>query len=538
MAETGSVTAQDSSKSSGPERHGFKVRLQLVSIDVLQALAGRVDDPEDASSVNSVSSVVPALPPPQTVVTSATTGPDGVVATDSAIRLAAEYRIDLLRRIRRAKATGKPGEIVGVELEDDITEHLLVLGVGDGSPSATREAGAKLASRIDDVETVLCDVTASMSKPALRAFCEGLLLASYRFSRKTTDTPTKTVTVQLAVASVSSSQPVVDRAVATARAVVWARDLANRPSNEKNPQWIAERAVELGVGTGMRVRVLEESALVAGGFGGLLAVGGGSASPPRLIVLEHRRVPTAPHVVLIGKGITFDSGGLCIKPADGMPLMKTDMSGAAAVLAVMSALSELNITANVTGVLACAENMPSGGSYRPGDVVTHYDGQTSEVLDTDAEGRMVLADAIAYAAAQIRCDVIVDIATLTGAATLGLSRIYGALFTADQGLAKRLVQAGNESNDRVWEMPLVEEYRFGLDSPIADIAHLSRGKTGGGSITAGLFLREFTHGKRWAHIDMAGPGRAEAPRAELTRGATGFGVRILLRWLEDSPHLW
>ena len=515
------------------------VRLQLVSVDVLQAL-GFVsgDDSEDESSLTIISPNARALPPAHVVVVAATPGPDGIVADDVGIRLAAAYRIDLSRRLRRADAKGKAGELISVELEDDVTEQLIVLGLGDGGAAAAREAGARLAGRIDSSELVLCDVTATLSRPSFRAFCEGLLLASYKFSRKTSQPPKKPVTVQLAVAAVASSQDVLNEAISTAHAVFLARELANRPSNEKDPAWLAGQARAIGKAAGLRVRVIDEAGLERGGFGGLLAVGRGSKNPPRLIILDHRGEAGGPNVVLVGKGVTFDSGGLSIKPADGMPLMKTDMSGAAAVLAVMSALPELGVTANVTGILACAENMPGGDAYRPGDIVRHFDGRTSEVFNTDAEGRMVLADAIAYAAGRLRPDVIVDIATLTGAATMGLSRHYGALYATDEGLAHALELAGSRSNDPLWRMPLVEEYRSSLDSSIADISHVSRTKVNGGSITAALFLREFTGGKRWAHLDIAGPGRAESARAELTRGATGFGVRVLLRWLESSPNLW
>ncbi len=513
------------------------LRLQLVPLDVLQALSVSVEDAEDQSALTAPATVGAA--PPSIVVTSATADPDGgVTAGDVGIRLAAEQRIDLPRRLRRADATGKVGEIVEVELEDDTTETLLVLGVGDDHSGDARKAGAALAKRIKHAEVVLCDVTASMSHASLRAFCEGLLLASYQFSRKSKQSEPKSTVVQLAVAGLASSQVVVDQAITTSRAVCFARDLANRPSNEKNPQWLAEQAIAIAKKSRLRVRVLDEKALERGGFGGLLAVGGGSANPPRLIVTEYRGDPTAPRVVLVGKGITFDSGGLSLKPADGMPMMKTDMSGAAAVLAVMSCLDDLGVAANVVGLLACAENMPSGSAYRPGDVVRHFGGRTSEVLNTDAEGRMVLADAIAYANARLRPDVIVDVATLTGAATMGLSRQLGALFTSDDGLAKRLEIAGQETNDQIWRLPLAAEYRSSLDSPIADIAHVSRGNVGAGAITAALFLKEFAGTRRWAHLDIAGPARAEKDQGERTRGATGFGVRLLLRWLQSSPNLW
>lgn len=513
------------------------LRLQLVPLDVLQALGVSADDDEQSAVATPLTATVSG-PPANIIVASSTPGPDGVVADDIALRLAASHRIDVARRMQRADATGSAGEIVEIDLEDDTTESLLVLGMGDGGVAAAREAGAKLAPRLGGADVVLCDVTATLSRASLESFCEGLLLASYHFSRKSEQPESSTTVVQLVVPSVATVQAVLTRAQAVSQAVFLARDLANAPSNEKNPTTLADQSRQLAKRAKLRYRVIDAAGLERGGFGGLLAVGGGSVQPPNLIVLEHRGEIAAPRVVLVGKGITFDSGGLSIKPPEGMPLMKTDMSGAAAVLGVMSALAELKVTTNVVALLACAENMPSGSAYRPGDVVRHYGGQTSEVRNTDAEGRMVLADALAYAAARLHPDAIIDVATLTGAATLGLSRVFGALYSADDGLTLALERAADESNDRLWRMPLVNEYRSSLDSPIADISHVSDGSVGGGSITAALFLREFTAGKRWAHLDIAGPARAEAARAELTRGATGYGVRLLLRWLSNAPNLW
>ena len=245
-------------------------------------------------------------------------------------------------------------------------------------------------------------------------------------------------------------------------------------------------------------------------------------------------------MVLVGKGITFDSGGLSLKPTDNMKAMKTDMAGGAVVMAVMSALGALGVRARVTGLVAAAENMPSGSAMRPSDVITHYGGKTSEVLNTDAEGRLVLADALAYADAELDPDVIVDIATLTGAARVALGQRYGALYATDDDLATALTRAGAASGEPMWRMPLVDDYRQAIESRVADVANIDQPATtgerlGGGSIMAALFLREFVGGRRWAHLDVAGPGRATSEDAELTRGATGFGARALLGWLTTTP---
>jgi leucyl aminopeptidase len=304
----------------------------------------------------------------------------------------------------------------------------------------------------------------------------------------------------------------------------------------KGPAWLADQAEQAAATAGLGCRIWDEDALAADGFGGLLAVGSGSARPPRLIELSYRPDGAQAHIVLAGKGITFDSGGLSLKPNDGMKLMKTDMAGGAVVIAVLSALAELGVTARVTGLIAAAENLPSGSAYRPGDVITHYGGRTVEVLNTDAEGRLVLADALAYADAVHQPDALVDIATLTGAARVALGTSLGALYATDDTVAAGLLAAGQASGDRLWRMPLVQDYTDALDSPVADLAHVARPGTAGsyaGSIAAALFLREFTGGRPWAHLDVAGAARAGSDDGEITRGATGFGTRLLLRWLTD-----
>jgi leucyl aminopeptidase len=318
----------------------------------------------------------------------------------------------------------------------------------------------------------------------------------------------------------------------------------------KSPEWLAVEAVAVAAEHGLSSRVWREAELAAGGFGGILAVGSGSIHPPRLIELSYQPPQYQPaadqpardqparadqHVVLIGKGITFDSGGLSLKPNDGMKLMKTDMAGGAAVIGAMSALGRLGVRARVTGLVAAAENMPSGTAMRVGDVITHYGGQTVEVLNTDAEGRLVLADALAYADDALAPDLVVDLATLTGAARVALGTSIAALYATDDDLATALLDAGTASGDRLWRMPLAADYRGGLDSPVADLANMARAGGRAGSIDAALFLREFTGGRSWAHLDIAGAARATSDDGENTKGATGFGTRLLLRWLAASP---
>jgi len=241
---------------------------------------------------------------------------------------------------------------------------------------------------------------------------------------------------------------------------------------------------------------------------------------------------TTPRVVLVGKGITFDTGGLQVKPSDGMLAMKTDMSGSAVVLAVLAACRELDVPVRVTGLLALAENAVGAAAYRPGDVVTQFGGRTVEIGNTDAEGRIVLADALAYADAHLDPDWLVDVATLTGAARIALGRVMAPVFATDAALSDSLVEAGRTTGETLWPMPLATTYRRALDSDVADVAHIAPG-VGGGAVTAALFLREFVGERSWAHLDIAGTGRSDVDAGILAKGGTGFGTRLLLRWLEE-----
>jgi leucyl aminopeptidase len=426
--------------------------------------------------------------------------------------------------------SGKAGEIT--ESAITIAGHVIrvqFLGVGDRSASALRRAGAELARRCSDGKIAVTD--AAGPGDALGAFAEGILLGGYSFSLRSQPPPNPPGEVRLLVTDPDASADALRQAALVAEAVALARDLANTPSARKSPQWLADEAVRATADRGVDVRVWQDDELAAEGFGGLLAVGSGSARPPRLIELSYRPPGAQSHVVLVGKGITFDSGGLSLKPNDGMKLMKTDMAGGGVVIAVLSVLAELGVRARVTGLVAAAENMPSGSAYRPGDVISQYGGRTVEVLNTDAEGRLVMADALAYAVAHLAPDQIIDIATLTGAARVALGGVYAALYATSDSLADALTAAGQASGDRLWRMPLEPGYRPALDSPVADIAHVSRHQSGAGSIVAALFLREFAGATPWAHLDIAGPGRAAADDGEVTKGATGFGTRLLLSWL-------
>ncbi|MFL6152969.1 MAG: leucyl aminopeptidase family protein [Ornithinibacter sp.] len=414
--------------------------------------------------------------------------------------------------------------------------RVVLVGVGDGSDAAWRTAGAAVGRATRGTGDVLHAVGDTASGSALVAYVENVVLASWASPRWTRDgAVTGCEPSTTAVVTGTADDGAVRRAVARARAQLLARGLATTPSNTKNPAWLARQASTVARRAGLESRVWDERRLRADGFGGILAVGQGSATPPRLVRLDHEpagATAATPRVVLVGKGITFDTGGLQIKPADGMLGMKTDMSGAAVVLAVLSACRELEVPVRVTGLLAIAENAVGGGSYRPGDVVTQYGGRTVEIGNTDAEGRIVLADALAYADAHLDPAWLVDVATLTGAARIALGRALAPVFSTDAGLTEALVAAGATTGETLWPMPLPDTYRRALDSDVADLTHIAPG-VGGGAVTAALFLREFVGERRWAHLDIAGTGRSDVDAGSSVKGATGFGTRLLLRWLEE-----
>ncbi|MFL6077671.1 MAG: leucyl aminopeptidase family protein [Mycobacteriales bacterium] len=400
-----------------------------------------------------------------------------------------------------------------------------LIGTGDGSPADLRRAGAGLA-RTAAADDEVAAVLPAARGGAVQAFVEGLALASYRYSF-TPDDGARRPAVRLAAGGDTAG---VTAGLTLAGAVEFARDLVNTPANRKNPAWLAERASAEAAARGVEARIRDEEWLAAHGCGGILAVGAGSVSPPRLIELAYRPEGARAHVVLVGKGITFDTGGISLKPASGLILMKKDMAGAATVLATVLGAAELALPVAVTALAPAAENAVSGSAYRNGDVIRHYGGRTTEVTNTDAEGRLVLADALAYAADRLDPDYLVDYATLTGAARVALGRRTAALFATDDRLADRLLAAASRAGEGLWRLPLVEDYRRDLRSPVADADH-SPHPAIAGSIIGALFLEPFAGGRPWAHVDFSAPSWAEEDEVELVRGATGYGVRTLLTWI-------
>jgi leucyl aminopeptidase len=427
--------------------------------------------------------------------------------------------------------TGKAGSLHTLPRPTSTPSVVHLVGIGDGGEAAMRSAGAAVTRAVSGRPRATVALPDGPAPDAVRGLAEGLLLAAYRFTLASGAEPPKLRRIDL----LTEDPDTVDAEVAIARVIAeatWlARDLVNTPGLLKSPEWLANAAVKAAAAHGVAATVRGPEQLAAEGFGGLLAVGGGSARGPRLVELTWAPRGAKQHVVLVGKGITFDTGGISIKPGPGMALMKKDMGGAAAVLGTVLAAAALELPIRVTALLPIAENMPSGSAYRPGDVIRHHGGKTSEVLNTDAEGRLVLADALAYAAARLRPDVLVDLATLTGAQSVSLGKRTAALFSPSDELADALAAAAGEAGERVWRMPLAEDYVGELRSDVADVNNAAGNP---GAITAALYLREFAGdaADRWAHLDMSGPAWSDKPDGELARGATGWGVRTLVRWLQ------
>ncbi|HVK27847.1 MAG TPA: leucyl aminopeptidase family protein, partial [Nocardioides sp.] len=371
---------------------------------------------------------------------------------------------------------------------------------------------------------------------AVEAFVVGTMLGGFVFhwrSQGPEHTPVRRVV--LAGPTLSADRASLERAVALGGAGWRSRLLATVPSNLKNPAWLAEQASDLAAVAGLDIDVWDEERLAKDGFGGILAVGAASASPSRLIRLDYtpagvsaRAAKKLPLVVIVGKGITFDTGGLSIKPSASMGSMKRDMTGGAVVLATMAALADVECPVRVVGLVAAAENAISGSALRPGDVITHWGGRTTEVGNTDAEGRLVLADALAYATATLDPAVVVDVATLTGAVKVALGQQVGGLFANDDDLATALAEAGERAGEPLWRFPLYAGYEDKLASKVADAAN---DPGGAGAITAALFLQHFAGDVRWAHLDIASVGDVEKEWHEWTVGPSGFGSRLLLTWL-------
>ena len=446
------------------------------------------------------------------------------------------------------KFAGKTGQLTHFYTAGRLpAKRIMVVGLGGReslNAETVRRAAASALRRARDLgaRTVAIEVLGDKlpAVHAAHAVVEGGILGTYTFDRYKKEKTEKFVEELRVVEPDSSRAADVREGLRVgqlfAESTWLARDLINAPANDVHPTYLAGVAKQVAREGKLRVRVYDKTECARMGMGAYLGVAAGSVQPPRFIHLTYVPKGRARRkVVVIGKGITFDSGGLDLKPADGMLRMKDDMSGAAAVLGIMKALPKLGPRVEVHGLIAATENMPSGSAVRPGDVLRAMNGTTIEIGNTDAEGRLTLADALSYAVAKIKPDEMIDMATLTGACVIALGPLCSGLMTNDQPLANRVLAAAETAGERMWQLPLIDEYKEGFKSEVADFNNV--GPRGGGAITAGLFLKEFTAGVPWVHLDIAGPAFTEKDLPLGPKGGTGVAVRTLLTYLTtvESP---
>ena len=472
------------------------------------------------------------------VVIGVAQGPDGPLLAPGAEDVDAALGGTLTDTLSALGATGKAEEITRIASAGLLTAPLIVAaGIGgtDGPPfdaeALRRAAGAAVRSLVAGKTRRVALALPARDAAETEAVALGALLGGYVFGRYRNGG--QQADTELTLLGGHDDDAAVTRANVLGAAVTLVRDLVNTSPSHLYPATFAAEAERVAASAGLTIEVLDEHALADGGYGGLIGVGQGSVHPPRLVRVAYSHPDASKTVVFAGKGITFDSGGLSLKPAKSMEAMKSDMGGAAAVLAAVSAVAALGPAVNVVGYLAIAENMPSGTAQRPSDVITIYGGGTVEVLNTDAEGRLVLADALARSGADSP-DLLVDVATLTGAQLVALGpRIMGVMGNDDDA-RDGIVDAARRAGEAAWPMPLPEELRKGLDSAVADIANVAAERNGG-MLVAGLFLKEFVpDGVRWAHLDIAGPAFHEGePYGYVPKGGTGAAVRCLVQIAVD-----
>jgi leucyl aminopeptidase len=447
----------------------------------------------------------------------------------------------------------KSGEITGKYNERTILHSLgrlpagriAILGLGKKKNLTTdklRGAIAETCRRLRDraVKVVACStgkhgIAGIDTENTAQAITEGAMLGLYTFHHYMTDTKKlpgsiDRLTITGDPAEISERKKGIATGSINAEAANWARDLVNEPGNNMTPTRMAEAAKKLSSSCNLEIQVLDKEQMASLGMGSLLGVAQGSVQPPKFIIMKYKgRDSDKIDVALVGKGITFDSGGISIKPSEKMSDMKGDMAGGASVMAAISALSKLEVSINVAALVPATENMPSGGALKPGDILTAMNGKTIEVLNTDAEGRLILADALCYAA-DMHPEAIVDVATLTGACHVALGDFCSGAFTKDNKLAAMMSTAGEETGEYMWRMPMFDEYKELLKSENADIKNI--GNRWGGAITAAKFLEFFVGESRWIHLDIAGTSDTEKEKGYLVKGATGLPVRTLINFVQ------
>lgn len=448
----------------------------------------------------------------------------------------------LSAQVAAAEFTGAKDQILDLPTLGRVqARRLVLLGAGERRElDAARVAviaatAARLAAGAQSLGLALPDKVAG---PLLRQIGEGLVLGAYRFTKYFTGerAPKQSLRavslLRPGVRVTATERRAVDLGTQVGAAVCVARDAVNEPPNTLTPEVLAETARTIAKKHKLKVTVLDKKGIAAAGMKLLYAVGQGSSNEPRFIhVVYTPKKKAKAKLAFVGKGLTFDSGGLCIKPAEGMGEMKSDMGGAAAVLGLMAAVAAVAPAVEVHGIIAAAENMPDGAAYRPGDVFGSLDGKTVEIINTDAEGRLVLADALTYAT-KLAPDLIIDAATLTGACVVALGKTCSAFYTPDDRIARDFARAADDAGESFWRMPLLDDQREKLKSDVADLKHT--GDRWGGSISAAQFLREFTANRPWIHCDIAGPVLADRARGIHPKGATGHPVLTFLRYVESA----
>ena len=463
---------------------------------------------------------------------------DGKETSGAVSSLPKALRDIVAERVKRLDFHGKPAATLLIQAGD---YDLLLVGVGDGKTSehwrragaAVRSAAAgarrsKLAIALDDAERVV-DVIG----PVLEGFLlQGYSFEKYRAKKDGAYAGPKSLLLSSPTLSVGTrTQAIVDTTQGVCEAVSLARDLVNEMPSVKVPSYLASTARTIGRARGLTCEVWQGAKLTREKMNGILGVSAGSHQGGALIKMVYKPKGRAKaKIAIVGKGVTFDSGGLSIKPAKSMETMKMDMAGAAMVLGIMKALPILAPQVEVHGFIAAAENMTGGGAQKPGDVIRFRNGKTAEVLNTDAEGRLVLADALCLAS-ELEPDCIIDAATLTGACMVALGTRVAGIMGNDAKLIEKLIACGTETGERLWQLPLVEDYEDDIKSSMADIRNIGAGY--GGTITTALFLRHFVGKTKWAHLDIAGPAYTERPLPYQPKGGTGFGIRALLAYLDS-----
>ncbi len=421
-------------------------------------------------------------------------------------------------------------------------KRALLLGMGDKKnldPEKTRNLTGKVVNKAKELgisEFVLIPFK-NMDKEHLSAMVEGIKLSDYSFNNYKRDEDRNDLNqVRILIRNdMKNSQKIIQHSVVVSDAVIFTRDISNLPPNDCSPEVLATLSKKLSENQKVKVRVIEKEEMKSYGFEGILAVGKGSASSPKLIVLEYSGSTKNRPIVIVGKAVTFDTGGISIKPSEKMEEMKFDKCGGCNVLGIVKAVSDLGLDTNVIGIIPAVENMPSGTSYRPGDIIKMYNRKTVEVLNTDAEGRIILGDALSFAVKTFAPKAIIDMATLTGAAIIALGTNVAAMVGNDDDLVTKILEYSNQTGEKIWQLPLFEEYKEQLKSSNADMKNI--GGRSAGAITAAAFLSNFVEDTPWVHLDIAGTAWTQEGTKEKSynpKGATGFGIRTIVKYISSG----